>query len=335
MRETDHDLLRWARTDARRLSLDVTREHLLRWYRQMLLARLVDDRLADLRAGGYASGGASCRGHEAAQIGCVAALSIGTDFVLPYYRDLAAMLAMGMPPRAIFLNQLSRGADPISGGRMRPAQWNSRALNVISASGLVGTQTLHAAGVAFAARMRGEAAVALTFFGEGATSQGDFHEALNFAGLHRLPVIFVCENNGIALSTPQSAQMPVQHVADRAAGYGMPGVIVDGTDLLAVVATAREAFAQARSGGGSTLIEVVVPRLASDAPDPRDPLLNLRGYLLSRQDMTEAQEERLRADLATMIDAALQEALAASPPDPATVANHLYSDPSESPRKEA
>ncbi|MBA3824491.1 MAG: thiamine pyrophosphate-dependent dehydrogenase E1 component subunit alpha [Ktedonobacterales bacterium] len=335
MRESDHDLLRWARIDARRLSLDVSREHLLRWYRQMLLARLVDDRLADLRAGGYASGGASCRGHEAAQIGCIAALSIGTDFILPYYRDLAAMLALGMPPRAIFLNQLSRGSDPISNGRMRPAQWNSRALNVISASGLVGTQTLHAAGIAFAARIRGEAAVALTFFGEGATSQGDFHEALNFAGLHHLPVIFVCENNGIALSTPQGTQMPVQHVADRAAAYGMPGVIVDGTDLLAVIATARDAFANARAGKGPTLIEVVVPRLATDAPDPRDPVLALRGYLLSRQDLTDAQDERLRADLGIMIDAALQEAVNAPSPDPATVAEHLFSDSGASSRKEA
>jgi 2-oxoisovalerate dehydrogenase E1 component alpha subunit len=293
----------------------------------------VDDRLTDLRAGGYANGGASCRGHEAAQIGCVAALATGTDFVLPYYRDLAAVLAMGMPLRAIFLNQLSRGTDPISGGRMRPAQWNSRALNIISASGLVGTQTLHAAGVAFAARIRGQAAVALTFFGEGATSQGDFHEALNFAGLHRLPVIFVCENNGLALSTPQSAQMPVQHVADRAAAYGMPGIIVDGTDLLAVIVTAQEAFARARAGKGPTLIEVVVPRLATNAPDPRDPVLNLRGYLISRQDMTEAQDDRLRADLGTMIDAALQEAIAAAPPDPATVADHLYGDHGASPPK--
>lgn len=320
---------RWARTDARRITLEMTSAALVRLWRQMLLARLVDERLAELRAQGLATGGAICRGHEAAQVGCVEPLRVGTDYVLPYYRDLAVMLAMGMPPQAIFLNQLSRATDPISGGRMRPAQWNSRKLNVVSASGMVATQTLHAAGIAFATKLRHERAVAITFFGEGATSEGDFHEALNFAGLHQLPVIFVCENNGIALSTPQTSQMAVSHVADRAAAYGMPGVIVDGSDALAVIATAREAFRRARAGEGPTLIEVIVLRLAAtdQPPDPRDPVEALRAYLLSRGDLTPAHEGELRASIALELDLAVRAALDAPLPNPATVGENLFGDP--------
>ncbi len=330
--------MRLARLDARRITLDLQPDDLLRAYRLMLRARLLDERLAELRAQGHAIGGAVCRGHEAAQVGCVEPLRVGLDYILPYYRDLAAMLAVGMPVEAIFLNQLSRATDPISGGRMRPAQWNSRALRVVSASGLVATQTLHAAGIALAAQLRHEGAVALTFFGEGATSEGDFHEALNFAGLHHLPVIFVCENNGIALSTPQTAQMPVAHVADRAAAYGMPGVIVDGSDVLAVLATAREAFARARAGQGPTLIEVIIPRLSGsgDDADPRDPVEGLRAYLLSRGDMTPAADASLRAELRAAQEAALAAALDAPLPDPQTVRDHLFapgSAPTEDERK--
>ncbi len=318
--------MRWARTDARRLTLGLQTADLLRIYRQMVLARLVDERLAQLRAQGVTSGGAICRGFEAAQVGCMEPLAIGTDYILPYYRDLAVMLAIGIPPATIFLNQFSRGTDPMSGGRMRPAQWNSRPLRVVSASGLVGTQTLHAAGIAFATKLRQEAAVAITFFGEGATSEGDFHEALNFAGLHQLPVIFVCENNGIALSTPQAAQMAVAHVADRAANYGIPGVLVDGSDTLAVIATAREAFARARRGQGPTLIEILVPRLApaAETPDPRDPLVVLGRYLLSRGDLTAEVDETLRGELAAQLDVAVRVALDAPLPDPASVGEHLF-----------
>jgi 2-oxoisovalerate dehydrogenase E1 component alpha subunit len=241
------------------------------------------------------------------------------------------MAAIGMPPSALFLNQLGRRDDPISGGRMRPAQWNSRKFNVVSASGLIATQTLHAAGIAFAAKLRGEAAVAITFFGEGATSEGDFHEALNFAGVHQLGVIFVCENNGIALSTPQAQQMRAEHVADRAAGYGMPGVVVDGANVLAVIDAAREAFARARSGQGPTLLEIVVPRLPAEedteaSENLRDPVALFRAYLLARGDLTPESDQHLRDEIAARLDDAERKALAAVAPDPATVSENLYAD---------
>jgi 2-oxoisovalerate dehydrogenase E1 component alpha subunit len=326
VRDKDRERLRWAQMDARRATMDLPQETLLRLHRSMTLARMLDDRLMGLRLEGQVSGGASCRGHEAAQAGAVDPLRIGLDYVLPYYRDLAAMIALGMSPEAILLNQFGAAADPISGGRARPAQWNSRALNVVSASGLVGTQVLHAAGIAFALKLRREPAVAMTFFGDGATSEGDFHEALNFAGIHQVPCIFVCENNGIALSTPIALQMAVPHVADRAAAYGMPGVIVDGSDVLAVTAAAHEAVTRAREGRGPTLLEVLVPRLALASPliDPRDPIEAVQTYLLARGELTPESLAAFQATCAAQIEAAVQTALVAPKPDPATVADDLY-----------
>lgn len=332
MSDTEQTQLRWARLDARRIALDLSQDDLRRLYLHLVLARLTDERIADLHARGLIAGSPTCRGHEAVQVGCVEPLRIGHDYILPYYRDLGVMLTVGMTPGAILLNQLGRANDPISGGRMRPAQWNSRALNIVSASGLVATQTLHAAGIAFAAQLRHESAVAITFFGDGATSEGDFHEALNFAGIQQVPAIFVCENNGIALSTPLRAQMATPHVADRAAGYGMPGVVVDGSDLLAVIDAARTAFARARAGQGPTLLDVVVPRLAGSAPDERDPVASFRAYLLARGDITSELDRRLRRQITEELDEAEQQALAAPLPAPVTVSEYLFApSPSSDP----
>ena len=348
----------WAQLDAHRVTLGLTQDALRRLYLHLLLTRLTDQRLDQLRARGVIPGGPSCRQHEAAQIGSIEPLLVGQDYILPYYRDLGVMLALGLSPTAILLNHLGRADDPISGGRMRPAQWNDRARHVVSASGLVGTQTLHAAGIAFAAKLRGEASVAITFFGEGATSEGDFHEALNFAGLHRLGVIFVCENNGIALSTPQARQMASPYVADRAVGYGMPGVVVDGTNLLAIITAAREAFARARRGDGPTLIEVIIPRHADalrsrinptesgvrvltledadgtsgrqsdDEDDMTDPVMLFRAYLLAREDLTPELDRRFRAQMTSELDEAERIALAAGAPDPMTdVLDDLLTEP--------
>ncbi len=331
----EKQLIRWAQLDAHRVTLGLPSDTLQQLYYHMLLARLTDERLAELYARGIISRTPSCRGHEAAQVGCAFSLTVGTDYILPYYRDMALMLAIGISPTTIFLNQLERAGDPISGGRMRPAQWNSFAHRVVSASGLVATQTLHAAGIAFAAKVRGETNVAMTFFGEGATSEGDFHEALNFAGVHRLGVIFVCENNGIALSTPQSRQMATEYVADRAAAYGMPGIIVEGFNVLAVITAAQEAVERARSGQGPTLIEIIVPRLGTPPPgedemeDPRDPVAFYRSYLLARGDMTTEQDQQMHQEIAMMLDSAERDALAADPPDPASALEFSTSMPAD------
>lgn len=318
--------LQWMQLDARRITLELASEDLRALYALLIRTRLIDERFAALRTRGLSTGSPTCRGFEAAQIGCLEPLHIGTDFILPYYRDLGVMVAAGMPSSALLLNQLSRADDPISGGRMRPAQWNSRALNIVSASGLIATQTLHAAGIAFAAKLRGENAVAMTFFGEGATSEGDFHEALNFAALHSLGVIFVCENNGVALSTPQSQQMHTPHVADHAAGFGIPGVVVDGMNLLAVIDAAREACVRARAGQGPTLLEVVIPRVPApgEASVVNDPILFFRAYLLARGDLTLEYENDLYQAISRELAEAEAMAIAAPPPDAATVAEHLF-----------
>ena len=145
------------------------------------------------------------------------------------------VLVAGMTPYEVFLGIFAKADDPSSGGRQMPSHWGSRRLGIISGSSPIATQVPHAAGIAYAVKYRGEDAVVACWFGDGATSEGDWHEGLNFAGIHRLPVVFVCENNHYAISVPQSKQMAVEDVADRAAGYGFPGVVVDGNDVLGVL----------------------------------------------------------------------------------------------------
>ena len=161
--------------------------------------------------------------------------------MVPFYRSVAACLTFGMTPREILLAQYAKAVDPSSGGRQMPGHYGSAAHNIFTTSSPVGTQILHAAGLALAAKIRRTGQVAITFMGEGASNQGDFHEGMNFVGIHRLPMILVVENNGYAISVPASLECAVEDVAIRAPGYGMPGVIVDGSDVLACYVAGREA----------------------------------------------------------------------------------------------
>jgi 2-oxoisovalerate dehydrogenase E1 component alpha subunit len=164
----------------------------------------------------------------------------------------------------------ARREDPNSGGRQMPGHFGNRRLQIVTGGSPVATQLLHAAGVALASKQRKEDAVTAAFFGEGASSQGDTHEAMNFAGIHKLAVVFVCENNGYAISVPQSHQMAIHNVADRAAGYGFPGVVVDGNDVLACYEVARQAVERARKGEGPTLIEAKTYRFTAHSSDDDD-----------------------------------------------------------------
>src|SRR5205807_6075319 len=224
-------------------------------YRHMVRARVLDERMWVLNRQGRAPFVISCQGHEAAQVGMAMALRPGHDWIAPYYRDLALTLVLGMTPRDHLLALLARAADPNSGGRQMPAHYGCRRLNIISGGSPVATQVLHAAGAVLASRVRGEDAVAYTSLGEGSTSEGDFHEGLNFAAVHQLPLITVIENNGFAISVPWSKQGHTKDAADRALGYGMPGVIVDGLDPVACYEVMTEAVARGRRGDGPTLIE--------------------------------------------------------------------------------
>jgi 2-oxoisovalerate dehydrogenase E1 component alpha subunit len=284
----------------------------------------------------------SCQGQEGAQVGSVFALDRTQDWFAPYYRDLAVVMALGMTPEEILKSVMARAGDPNSGARQMPSHFGSRRLRIISQGSAVATQCLHAVGVALAAQVRGESALAITYVGEGGTSQGDFHEALNFASVHRLPVIFVVENNSYAISVPQSLQMAITDVADRAAGYGMPGVVVDGQDVLEVYRVTRDAADRARSGGGPTLIEAKTHRLTSHSSDDDqrvyresgelekeakdDVVPRFRDHLVGSGVLDPGQDRSIRAELTKIIDAATEVAENAPYPKAEETYLHVYGE---------
>jgi len=317
--------------------------HLLEMYYFLCLARAVDERMMALQRSGKAAFMISGQGHEGAQVGTVYALDREKDWLVPYYRSVASVLIKGMPPAEIFLIQLGKATDPSSGGRQMPGHYGHSRHKILSTSSPVATQVVHAAGIAYAAKLRGTGEVCETELGEGATSEGDFHEALNFAGIHRLPVIFVVENNGWAISVPQRKQMAVENVSSRAAGYGMAGVTVDGSHVLEVYAAAREAVARARAGDGPTLLEVKVPRLTAHSSDDRqetyrmaeeiarvrqlDPVHVYTEELRAQGVLTDAKEQEIRARIQREVDVGTEIAEAAPLPDPATATRYVYFEP--------
>jgi 2-oxoisovalerate dehydrogenase E1 component alpha subunit len=239
-------------------------------YYYMLLARTLDERLWVLQRQGKIAFHISGMGQEGLQVGAAFALDREKDFLHPYYRDLALNLAWGVSPRDIMLSNFAKAGEPTSGARQMPAHWSQRDLRIVTGSSPVATQIPQAVGVALASKMRGEDAVTLVSFGEGGSSKGDFHEGLNFAGIHRVPVIFLCENNQYAISVPQNKQMAIENVADRAAGYGFPGVVVDGNDPLAVHDAVKKAADRARGGEGPTLVEAKAYRIVPHSSDDDD-----------------------------------------------------------------
>lgn len=313
---------------------------LLLAYRLILLARTLDERQWMLNRQGKIPFVVSCQGQEAAQVGLALSLRPGVDHVLPYYRDLALVLALGMTPLEVFLNLFAKADDPNSGGRQMPNHWALNRCHIYSHSSPVATQLPHAAGVALASLIRGEDAVTLVTFGEGATSKGDFHEALNFAGIHRLPVLFACQNNRYAISVPQVKQMAVEDVALRAAGYGLHGETVDGQDVQVVYQAACRAVHRARSGGGPTLLELKTYRLVPHTSDDddrryrpreevaqwkrRDPLLLAKTALLDAGLWDEDRDAALRAELFQAVSDAQHAAEAAPDPIPARALDHVF-----------
>jgi 2-oxoisovalerate dehydrogenase E1 component alpha subunit len=325
-------------------ALELPPERVLDGLRGMLRARMVDDRLWLLSRQGKAHFVITSAGHEATQFGCAWAIDVGRDYVVPYYRDMALALALGQTPLDIFLHALGKAADPASGGRQMFGHFNSRTLRIVSGSSSVGSHPLHAVGLAWAFRITKETDLAaITFFGEGATAEGAWHEALNVAGIHQLPVVFVCENNRYAISVPQRREVPVPDVAAKAAGYGMPGVIVDGNDIFAVYQAARAAMDRARSGGGPTLLECKTYRFRphSNADDDRkyrseaevaewrarDPIARLERYVLEHGLASEEQIAEMRRALEAEVDQAIAEAERAPGPPSESLHHHLYGEP--------
>lgn len=318
----------------------LTPELMLDMYYHMALARAVDDRMWILNRQGRAPVVYTSNGHEAAQVGSAFALNRGDDWIVPYYRDLALVLAYGMTPRDIMLHLLGRADDPNSGGRQMPAHWGHDKLHILTSGSVVATQDIHAAGLALASKVLKDGRVSVAYFGEGSTSQGEFHEALNFAAVHKLPVIFFNENNGYAISVPSRKQMAVQDVAARASGYGMPGVIVDGNDPIKVYEVVKEAADRARRGEGPTLIEAKTYRFVPHSSDDddrayrsreevaeakkRDPIAMFEAYLKEAGILTDEKLKDMQKQIKDIVNDATDFAEQAALPDPATLADHVY-----------
>jgi 2-oxoisovalerate dehydrogenase E1 component alpha subunit len=323
-------------------ALGLTTHDLLAMHRTLVTARLLDEAALRQNRMGRAPFVVPVSGHEGCQIGTAWPMRRGTDIWLPYYRDVGIVLVAGMTPYEIFLGVFSKAEDPSSGGRQMPSHWGSRRLGIISGSSPIATQVPHAAGIAYAAKLRGEDAVVGCWFGEGATSEGDWHEGLNFAGIHRLPVIFVCENNHYAISVPQSKQMAVEDVASRAAGYGFPGVVVDGNDVLACYAAMKTAHDRVRGGEGPTLIECKTYRYlphTSDDDDKsyrsreeveeahhHDPIDLFEVYLIEQAVADRGVLDGVRDDVKVDLERQIAEAWDAADPEPASALRHVFAE---------
>jgi 2-oxoisovalerate dehydrogenase E1 component alpha subunit len=318
----------------------LTDDDLLAMYRYVALARAVDERLWILNRAGRIPFVISGQGHEGAQVGVTYPMRRGTDWLCPYYRSIAACMTFGMSARDIVTAQFATANDPSSGGRQMPGHYAHAAHNILSVSSPVATQILHAAGIALAAQVRHTDQVVMTYMGEGSSNQGDVHEAMNFVGIHRLPFVFIVENNGYAISVPASKESAVEDIAIRAAGYAMPGVVVDGSDVLACYRVAREAIDRARAGEGGTLIEAKVSRLTAHSSDDQqtkyrtaeeleaqkalDPLPRFRSQLHDAGVVGDEGLEAITSEIAAIVDEATTYAEGEPDPDPATATWWVY-----------
>jgi pyruvate dehydrogenase E1 component alpha subunit len=327
-----------AATDApRRLDADAApdglSEHdLLELYRRMVLLRTYDERSVVYHRQGRIGTYAIYWNHEAIQAGATFALR-DTDWIFPSYRESAIGLVRGLPVETIL--QWWRGHPS---GWWNPADWNVASICVP-----IATHVPHAAGLAWGKKLRGEDTVAMAFFGDGATSEGAFHEGINLAAVMEAPAVFVCNNNQWAISTPLEAQTRAETLADKAVGYGIPGVRVDGLDVLAVYDAAREAVERARAGGGPTLIEAVHYRAAphATADDPsayidlarveeeraRECVGQYEAFLRRLGVLTDEIAETTRTEAEDLLRAGITAAEAEPPPDPELVFTHAYVDP--------
>ncbi len=315
------------------LAPDVPEELLLKLHRYMLLTRRFDERMLDLQRQGRIGTFAPVKGHEASHLGSVAVLR-DSDWMVPSFRESGAEIWRGRPLESFLL--YFAGYDEGSF-----VEEKRRDLPIAVP---VGSQTLHAAGIGYAIKYRRADEVALCYFGDGATSQGDFHEAMNFAAVFQTPVVFLCQNNQWAISIPRTRQTRSETLAQKAIAYGMAGIQVDGNDVLAVYAATKEAAERARAGGGPTLIEAVTYRVAmhTTSDDPkryrteeesevwarRDPIVRFQKYLIGKRLLTEEQIQATEGEIKSEIQAAVDrsEQRMKELSDPLWMFEHSYHD---------
>src|SRR3977135_657787 len=320
---------------------DLDEKTLKTWFNYMLLGRQVDYRFQVLNRQGRAPFIISCAGHEAAQIGVSWPLKPKYDWLAPYYRDVVLCMRMGMTPLDLMLAVLAKKADPSSGGKQTPGHFSDSRHNITSGGSPVATQMVRGAGVAYALKMDGTDKVLLTCYGEGAGAEGDAHEAFNFAAIHKLPEIFVCENNGFAISTPFRKEYAIDYVAQRAAGYGFPGETVDVRDPVTCYVVSKQAVARARAGEGPTLIGCLVDRLGahSSEDDQRryrsqaeleqlarnDCLERFKKRLLEESILTEAEVAEYEARVKDEVTRATREGMSSPDAPPKNALTNVYS----------
>jgi 2-oxoisovalerate dehydrogenase E1 component alpha subunit len=238
--------------------------------RLMHLQRTLDNRGFQLNRQGKIPFATGSEGHEGIHAGAAEAFVQGKDILVPYYRDVGLVVGAGLDPLDVLLSLFARAADR-SGGRQFPNHFTNRALGIMSISSIIAAQCTHAVGAAYAIKYRKETGRAvLCTFGDGSTSEGEWHESVNFAAVHKLPIVFLCENNEWAISTPREHQMAVESIVQKADGYGLPGIKVDGADPLKVYPAVKEALDRARNGGGPTLVEATCYRFLSHTTDDDD-----------------------------------------------------------------
>jgi pyruvate dehydrogenase E1 component alpha subunit len=309
----------------------ISDQETLQLYQKMVFIRLADQKAVMLQRQGRMGTYAPIWGQEACQVGSAYILQ-GGDWVFPAFRELGATLMMGIPLKTIYLYWMGNEE-----GSRAP-----EGVNVAPVSIPVGTHPLHAVGVAWAAKIRGDKIVTISYFGDGATSKGDFHEAMNLAGVFKTPSIFFCQNNQFAISVPRKIQTASETIAQKAIAYGVDGIQVDGNDLFAVSTATKEAIGKARSGGGSTLIEAVTYRFGphTTADDPTkyrredeiepwkqlDPLVRLRLYLKGRGLWSDEVEKRMTEEAQKEIDQAVKEAEAVPVPELEEIFKYVYAE---------
>jgi pyruvate dehydrogenase E1 component alpha subunit len=315
----------------RSLEPQIDRERLISAYKTMLMTRTADDKAIKLQRQGRIGAYPPTKGQEASQLGPAMALSDG-DWVVPGFREMAALVWRGVSLYNIYLYW---GGNEI-GNKY------SEGVRVMPGVVPVGDQILHAVGVSFASKYRDEKNVTLTYFGDGGSSEGSFHEGLNFAGVFKTPTIFVCQNNQWAISVPRSHQTASRTIAQKAIAYGFPGILVDGNDLLALYVAATEAVNRARRGEGPTLIESYTYRLgdhttSDDATryrtkeelkqwEAKDPLMRMNKYLVSKGLWDEEKEKAAQEEISKLVEAESERALAVPPPAIEDVFSYTYKE---------
>jgi len=322
------------------LEPNLRNEDLLRMYKSMLTVRRFNERMLLLQRQGRIGFFIDSTGEEAAQIGSAFAFA-RNDWVYESYRDPGVCLVRGVPLKAL-VDQLMANADDPNKGRQMGVHWGYKDWNLVSISSPVGCRLAQAVGTAYAAKFKKDNIVCVTSFGDGATSQGEFHSAMNFAGVFKVPVVFLCKNNQYAISLPVRRQTASANIAMKAEAYGFEGILVDGNDVLACYKAMKAAVDKARSGGGPTLIEAVTYRMGghSSSDDPskyrsmeevelwktRDPILRFRRYLTKKGLLTEQEDMRFQEEVENELVGTIKESEKVPPPTTCSMFTDVYAE---------